>query len=77
MRTLLVTDIRFCELENVEQHIWKISFHNIIEASRKSMADDAEFKDQYKTLLLSLIDEVSVTRMSIMFCINTCVYRAV
>ncbi len=58
LKNLLVMDLRFCQMENVEQHIWKVAFHNIIEALRKSMADDPDFKDQYRSLLLNVIDEV-------------------
>ena len=62
LRSMLVSDIRFCQMENVEQHIWKIVFHNIIEALRKGMAEDSERKEQYKSLLLAVIDEVSIDR---------------
>jgi len=55
---MLTTDLRFCQVENVEQHIWKIGFHNLIEALRKVMVDNPEMKEQYKSLLLSVIDEV-------------------
>ena len=55
---MLTTDLRFCQVENVEQHIWKISFHNLIEALRKVMVDNPEMKEHYKALLLSVIDEV-------------------
>ena len=56
---MLTTDLRFCQVENVEQHIWKIGFHNLIEALRKVMVDNAEMKEQYKALLLNVIDEVN------------------
>ncbi|KAG7196526.1 hypothetical protein KM043_018551 [Ampulex compressa] len=35
LRTLLERDMKFCQVENVEQHFWKILFYNIIEMLRK------------------------------------------
>lgn len=49
---LLVKDIKFCQMENVENHYWKILYYNIIEIMRKS-----ENKEQYKQFILSLIEE--------------------
>lgn len=46
-------------MENVEQHMWKLAFHNVIEALRKSMAEDPDNKEEYKTLLFNVIDDVS------------------
>lgn len=57
---MLVRDLRFCQSENVEQHIWKIAFHNVIEALRRRMTDDADAKDDYRALLFSVIDDVSL-----------------
>lgn len=54
---LLCKDMRFCETENVEQHFWKILFHNIIEMTRKALGTYPESKEQYKGFLLWLIDE--------------------
>ena len=67
LKNLLVMDLRFCQMENVEQHIWKVAFHNIIEALRKSMADDPDFKDQYRSLLLNVIDEVRALSFYLVF----------
>jgi protein SMG6 len=53
-----VTDIKFCQTENVEQHLWKILFYNIIELLRKSIAEDAQNKAQYKQTMLTLIEQV-------------------
>lgn len=56
---MLTNDLRFCQMENVEQHMWKLAFHNVIEALRKSMAEDPDNKEEYKTLLFNVIDDVS------------------
>lgn len=55
---MLANDLRFCQMENVEQHMWKIAFHNVIEALRKAAADEPEAKEEYKLLLFNVIDEV-------------------
>ncbi len=55
---MLANDLRFCQMENVEQHMWKVSFHNVIEALRKATADEPEAKEEYRTLLFKVIDEV-------------------
>lgn len=54
---LLCKDLKFCQTENVDQHFWKILFHNIIEMTRKALSTNSENKDQYKGFLLWLIDE--------------------
>lgn len=54
---LLNKDLKFCQTENVEQHFWKILFHNIIEMTRKAIASDTEHKEQYKGFILWLIDD--------------------
>lgn len=54
---LLSKDLKFCESENVEQHFWKILFHNIIEITRKSISTDTQNKEQYKGFILWLIDD--------------------
>lgn len=54
---LLCKDIKFCETENVEQHFWKILFHNIIEMSRKAISMYPDHKEQYKGFVLWLIDD--------------------
>ncbi|XP_015171986.1 PREDICTED: telomerase-binding protein EST1A isoform X1 [Polistes dominula] len=59
--TLLKTDIKFCQAENVEQHFWKILFYNMIEMLRKGMSKDSpESKEFYKKTMLSIIDEGTV-----------------
>lgn len=60
LRNLLEWDIKFCEQENVEQHMWKIIFHNIIQLLQKAMNEDAENREQYKQILVQVIDEGSV-----------------
>jgi protein SMG6 len=55
---LLVTDLKFCQTENVEQHLWKILFYNIIELLRKSVAENVENKEQYKQIMLTIIEQV-------------------
>jgi protein SMG6 len=58
LETLLITDLKFCQTENVEQHFWKIMFYNIIEILRKPIPkEDAELREQYKNLLLKIVDE--------------------
>lgn len=56
---LLCKDMKFCQTENVEQHFWKILFHNIIEMTRKAIQTYPEHKEQYKGFVLWLIDEGS------------------
>ena len=59
LRLMLTNDLRFCEAENVEQHVWKVAFHNVIEALRKSIADEStEDKEEYRRLLFTVIDDV-------------------
>lgn len=58
LQDLLMVDIKFCEAENVEQHIWKIIYYNIIEILRKPVSNEnAEVLEQYKKLLLKIVDE--------------------
>ncbi|KAL1140647.1 hypothetical protein AAG570_000577, partial [Ranatra chinensis] len=57
LKRLLLTDLRFCQAENVEQHLWKILYYNIIELLRKFMNDHPDSKDKYKGILLGIIDE--------------------
>ncbi|XP_063703273.1 telomerase-binding protein EST1A isoform X2 [Culicoides brevitarsis] len=51
-------DIKFCEIENVEQHCWKMLFYNIIELLRRPLGEniDEESKKFYKTKLMEIID---------------------
>lgn len=49
---LLINDIKFCQMENVENHFWRILYYNIIELIRKS-----DSKEQLKQFTLSLIEE--------------------
>ena len=55
---MLANDLRFCQMENVEQHMWKVAFHNVIEALRKATAEEPEAKEEYRSLLINVIDEV-------------------
>lgn len=53
-----MTDLKFCQAENVEQHFWKIMYYNIIEILRKPIAqENIELREQYKKILLKLVDE--------------------
>lgn len=54
---LLTNDLKFSQTENIEQHFWKILFHNIIEMTRKAITNDPKNKEQYKAFVLNLIDE--------------------
>ncbi|CAH0556011.1 unnamed protein product [Brassicogethes aeneus] len=57
LKYLLYKDLKFCETENVEQHLWKILYYSIIEVARKAIAEDPSQKDEYKVFILFLIDE--------------------
>lgn len=57
LQYLLCKDLKFCQSENVEQHLWKILYHNIIELTRKVITNDPANKERYKGFLLYLIDE--------------------
>lgn len=54
----LKTDLKFCELENLEQHCWKIFFYNLIELLRKPLTEDIddESKQFYKNKLTQIIE---------------------
>lgn len=54
---LLCKSIKFCQTENIEQHIWKIVYHNIIEMTRRALKNDPDSRENYKNFLLYLIDE--------------------
>ncbi|XP_073972524.1 smg6 nonsense mediated mRNA decay factor isoform X3 [Rhodnius prolixus] len=54
---MLLTDLRFCQAENVEQHLWKILYYNVIELLRKLIVEHPTEKDRYKKALLTIIDE--------------------
>ncbi|XP_063220783.1 telomerase-binding protein EST1A [Bacillus rossius redtenbacheri] len=56
---LLLTDLKFCQQQSVDQVMWKLLFYNIIEHLRKRLAeeDSPERKDQYKSVMLSIIEE--------------------
>lgn len=58
LRTLLTSDLKFCEAENVEQHMWKILFYNVIELLRKCIIEDVTNMQKYKNLLFLVIDKV-------------------
>lgn len=57
LQYLLGKAIKFSQKENVEQHFWKILYHNIIEVTRNAINNDMENKENYKAFLLYLIDE--------------------
>ncbi|KAK6638328.1 hypothetical protein RUM44_008757 [Polyplax serrata] len=57
LQILLITEIKFCQEENVEQHMWKITYYNLIETLRKLMVEDPKNKEGYKNALLTIIDE--------------------
>ncbi|XP_057320552.1 telomerase-binding protein EST1A-like isoform X2 [Microplitis mediator] len=61
LQTLLETDIKFCQAENVEQHFWKILFYNIIEMLRKIMPKEGpEGREVCKKIMLKIIDDGTV-----------------
>jgi len=52
--------MKFCQRENIETHVWKILYHNIIEQLKKLINEDSpELAKDYTTLLMNLIEEVS------------------
>ncbi|XP_044015276.1 uncharacterized protein LOC122857262 isoform X2 [Aphidius gifuensis] len=58
LTTLLKTDLKFCQTENIEQHFWKILYYNIIEMLRKIMIkEDNEGKKLCKKTMLKMIDD--------------------
>lgn len=61
LQILLITEIKFCQEENVEQHMWKITYYNLIETLRKLMVEDPKNKEGYKNALLTIIDEVEIS----------------
>ena len=63
LKLMLTTDLRCCQNENVEQHIWKIAFHNVIEA----LLQEVEVKEDYRILLFKVIDEVNSLLFSLSF----------
>lgn len=58
MIEFLKHDIKFCEIENVENHCWKMLFYNIIELLRRPLNEniDDDSKKFYKTKLMEIID---------------------
>lgn len=61
LQTLLETDIKFCQAENVEQHFWKILFYNMIEILRKGMPkENSEGREHYKKIMMDIIDDGTV-----------------
>ncbi|KAK0174419.1 hypothetical protein PV327_010188 [Microctonus hyperodae] len=58
LQDLLVSDMKFCQAENVEQHFWKILFYNIIEMVRKVMTKEGpESREVCKKIMLKVIDD--------------------
>lgn len=61
LKELLKSDMKFCQVENIETHFWKILYHNIIEQLKKLINEDSpELINEYTTLLMSLIEEVCI-----------------
>lgn len=56
---LLRHEMKFCRQNNVEQQIWKLLYHNLIESARRLATDksitDHSIKDSYRQLCLHLI----------------------
>ncbi|KAJ8680347.1 hypothetical protein QAD02_016134, partial [Eretmocerus hayati] len=72
LKTLLMTDLKFCQAENMEQHFWKIVYYNIIEILRKPISkDDTELREQYKRLLQILVDEGTAYFTSLLTLLET------
>ncbi|XP_043787693.1 telomerase-binding protein EST1A-like isoform X1 [Apis laboriosa] len=72
LKTLLETDIKFCQAENVEQHFWKILFYNMIEMLRKGMPkESSEGREHYKKIMLQIIDDGTVYLESLLTVLET------
>ncbi|CAK9812185.1 Telomerase-binding protein EST1A [Anthophora quadrimaculata] len=72
LKTLLETDIKFCQAENVEQHFWKILFYNIIEMLRKGMPkESSEGREHYKKIMMNIIDDGTVYLESLLTVLET------
>ncbi|XP_065343989.1 telomerase-binding protein EST1A isoform X1 [Cloeon dipterum] len=56
---LLREDMKFSQRENIEQHIWKLSFHHVIEVLRNGQAEETnqDVKEMYKKNLLFVIED--------------------
>ncbi|XP_055321817.1 telomerase-binding protein EST1A isoform X2 [Sitodiplosis mosellana] len=56
---LLRHEMKFCRQNNVEQHFWKLLYHNLIESARRLASDksnnDRSMRDSYRQLCLHLI----------------------
>lgn len=53
--------MKFCQVENIETHFWKILYHNIIEQLKKLINEDSpELTKDYTALLMTLIEEVII-----------------
>lgn len=58
LETIFTIDIKFCREENVDQHIWKILYYNIIELLKKYHSKAVSDEEvHYKTKCLQLIDD--------------------
>ncbi|KAJ8976809.1 hypothetical protein NQ317_012368 [Molorchus minor] len=53
---LLCKSMKFCQSANVEQHFWKILYHNIIEVTRNAISNDMKGQSILRGLL-SLLEE--------------------
>lgn len=63
--------MQFCQRENIETHFWKILYHNIIEQLKKLINEDSpELVKDYTTLLMKLIEEVSIYLQKVFFELN-------
>ncbi|XP_059482127.1 telomerase-binding protein EST1A isoform X2 [Neocloeon triangulifer] len=57
---LLLQDLRFSQMENIEIHIWKLAFYQVIELLRKGQAEaegNQELKELHKKTLLAVIED--------------------
>jgi len=56
---LLLQDLKFSQTENVEQHIWKLTFYNVIELLRKGQSEEtnSEVKEVHKKTLIAVIED--------------------
>ncbi|XP_065557881.1 telomerase-binding protein EST1A-like isoform X2 [Artemia franciscana] len=54
---IIVDDIKFCETENVDSHIWKLAFYNVIESIRRKKGEEPETLQDYDKFLEQIVEE--------------------
>jgi len=57
LRLMLIADLRFCQIEEVEEHIWRIAFLDVLEVLWKCFIKKPALRIQHQTFLLNIIIE--------------------